>query len=261
MQTIYLEKNIDLHHQLKELISLSVDESIHYKMEQEGIRAIGNLMIKGEYKSPEKKTFEEALELDILATFDKIVDQRDFCIKVEDFDYTIKEGNLMVQIEAGVHGVISGENRYIREDPLQEIESLMEENQEEVAVGNKQTTQDTNVQMEPEELLVEETVEEPMQEEADPELTNPNESMEPEESDIQNVDPEELQEVVYESKTRPIFQDTGDSVGVYYLYVTKSEDSYETVANHYQVDEMALREYNQNRELENGSILIIPYIP
>lgn len=54
---IFYEKEIDLFHRLKELVSLTVDESIDYKMEEHGIRALGTLAIKGEYLSDEKKNF------------------------------------------------------------------------------------------------------------------------------------------------------------------------------------------------------------
>lgn len=57
MQKIFYEKEIDLFHRLKELVSLTVDESIDYKMEEHGIRALGTLAIKGEYLSDEKKNF------------------------------------------------------------------------------------------------------------------------------------------------------------------------------------------------------------
>ena len=51
MQKIYLKKLIDLNNELKELVSVSVDESINYKMEQLGMRAYGSIMINGEYKN------------------------------------------------------------------------------------------------------------------------------------------------------------------------------------------------------------------
>ncbi len=108
MQKIYFEKWVDLNHQLKELLSLSVDESINYKIENVGVRAIGSLIVKGEYN--ENKKFEENIEMDVLATFDKIVDQRDFNIKVEDFDYFIKDGDVQIKIEVGIHGVVEGED-------------------------------------------------------------------------------------------------------------------------------------------------------
>ena len=117
MQKIFYEKEIDLFHRLKELVSLTVDESIDYKMEEHGIRALGTLAIKGEYLSDEKKNFLENVELDIYADEQKIIDPQDFHLKVEDFHYDIQDGNLKIKIEVGVYGVEEGENRYIRVDP------------------------------------------------------------------------------------------------------------------------------------------------
>ena len=54
MQKIYFEKWIDLNHQLNELLSLSVDESINYKIESVGVRAVGSLIVKGEYNGNHK---------------------------------------------------------------------------------------------------------------------------------------------------------------------------------------------------------------
>lgn len=276
MQKIYLEKAIDLQHQLKELIALSVDESINYKIENEGIRAVGNLIIKGEYLSNHKETFEENLELDILATFDKVLDQRDFSIKVEDFDYTIRDGNIHVTIEAGVHGVVSGEDRYVNDNPVEEIEQLI---REDVLLQPEPMTESPNVEMareeEKEEEVVEEIVEEVVAKERPepkpvsvvPETPKkPTVKVEKREEDTQieavaqDID-EQLQETVYESKSRPIFQDTTDSVGTYYLYIVQEEDTYLSIAERYAGDEFAIKEYNQNRELEVGSVLIIPYAP
>ncbi|MGN1182716.1 MAG: LysM peptidoglycan-binding domain-containing protein [Faecalibacillus sp.] len=126
MQKIYYEKDIDLSHRLKELISLTVDESIDYKIEDHGVRARGSLIIKGEYLSDENKLFIENIELDVFAEEKKIIDHRDFHLKVEDFDYEITEGNLKVTIEVGVYGVQDGKDRYVtvQDDPIDEIEEL-----------------------------------------------------------------------------------------------------------------------------------------
>ena len=126
MQKIFYEKEIDLLHQLKELVSLTVDESIDYKIEDHGVRAVGSLAIKGEYISQEKRHFLENVELDVYADDQKIIDHQDFHLKVEDFHYDIIDGNLKIKIEVGVYGVEEGENRYIQldEDPIDEIEKL-----------------------------------------------------------------------------------------------------------------------------------------
>ena len=223
MQKIFYEKEIDLLHQLKELISLTVDESIDYKIEDHGVRAVGTLAIKGEYVSQEKRHFLENVELDVYADDQKITDHQDFHLKVEDFHYDIIDGNLKLKIEVGVYGVEEGENRYIQldEDPIDEIEKLSRD--------------------------VEATTDE--KEVIEPEI--------PEE--IQDV--EKLQEKIYETKEKEEKAEDDEDLGVYYLYVVLPNDTYASIARQYHVDEKMIREYNQDLNLDAGQILIIPYAP
>lgn len=277
MQKIYFEKWVDLNHQLKELLSLSVDESINYKIENVGVRAIGSLIVKGEYN--ENKKFEENIEMDVLATFDKIVDQRDFNIKVEDFDYFIKDGDVQIKIEVGIHGVVEGEDRYVRdenfkkEDPLEEIENLIrDEKTNETVMPVKEPVRE---EINENEVVMEKTVKqvapvkniektEPVYQEAKivdaTMILETKEALVTKEAAIAEEISEQLQEKVYPSKSRPIFQDTADSVGTYYLYIVKENDSYSEVASRYNVDENAIRDYNQDKALQPGSVLIIPYV-
>lgn len=226
MQKIFYEKEIDLFHRLKELVSLTVDESIDYKMEDKGIRAVGTLAIKGEYLSDEKRNFLENVELDVYADDQKIIDPQDFHLKVEDFQYDIQDGNLKIKIEVGVYGVEEGENRYIQvdSDPLEEIEALtrdLDEKKEEI---------------------------EPQIEEAPVEKTP--------ETNI-----EELSEKVYETKVKNEVEDDQEDIGAYYLYVVCANDTYESIAKAYNMDEKVIRDYNNNMNLDVGQILIIPYDP
>ena len=222
MQKIFYEKEIDLLHQLKELVSLTVDESIDYKIEDHGVRAVGSLAIKGEYISQEKRHFLENVELDVYADDQKIIDRQDFHLKAEDFHYVIIDGNLKIKIEVGVYGVEEGENRYIQldEDPIDEIEKL---------------SRDVETQ----------TINEQVVAEA------------PEE--IQDV--EQLQEKIYETKEKEEKVDDDEDLGVYYLYVVLPNDTYASIARQYQVDEKMIRDYNQDLNLDAGQILIIPYAP
>ena len=222
MQKIFYEKEIDLLHQLKELVSLTVDESIDYKIEDHGVRAVGSLAIKGEYISQEKRHFLENVELDVYADDQKIIDHQDFHLKVEDFHYDIIDGNLKIKIEVGVYGVEEGENRYIQldEDPIDEIEKL---------------SRDVETQKINEQVVAEA----------------------PEE--IHDV--EKLQEKIYETKEKEEKVDDDEDLGVYYLYVVLPNDTYASIARQYQVDEKMIRDYNQDLNLDAGQILIIPYAP
>ena len=295
MQKIYFEKWIDLNHQLNELLSLSVDESINYKIESVGVRAVGSLIVKGEYNGNHK--FDENIELDVLATFDKIVDQRDFNIKVEDFDYFIKDGNIQIKIEVGIHGVVEGEDRYVRDEhlghdeALEEIENLIKDTEpanasiEQLVRAKPVEVQETGPvtpayvaqakQPESKPMAAETTTStvkeiKAVAKEMD-NMTNAPMANVAKEAAVMEVSKketamaeeisEQLQEKVYQSKSRPIFQDTSDSVGTYYLYIVKENDSYSEVATRYSVDEEIIRNYNQDKALEAGSVLIIPYVP
>lgn len=222
MQKIFYEKEIDLLHQLKELVSLTVDESIDYKIEDHGVRAVGSLAIKGEYISQEKRHFLENVELDVYADDQKIIDRQDFHLKVEDFHYDIIDGNLKIKIEVGVYGVEEGENRYIQldEDPIDEIEKLSRD-------VETQTINEQVVAEAPEEIH----------------------------------DVEKLQEKIYETKEKEEKVDDDEDLGVYYLYVVLPNDTYVSIARQYQVDEKMIRDYNQDLNLDAGQILIIPYAP
>lgn len=222
MQKIFYEKEIDLLHQLKELVSLTVDESIDYKIEDHGVRAVGSLAIKGEYISQEKRHFLENVELDVYADDQKIIDRQDFHLKVEDFHYDIIDGNLKIKIEVGVYGVEEGENRYIQldEDPIDEIEKLSRD-------VEPQTINEQVVAEAPEEIH----------------------------------DVEKLQEKIYETKEKEEKVDDDEDLGVYYLYVVLPNDTYASIARQYQVDEKMIRDYNQDLNLDAGQILIIPYAP
>lgn len=222
MQKIFYEKEIDLLHQLKELVSLTVDESIDYKIEDHGVRAVGSLAIKGEYISQEKRHFLENVELDVYADDQKIIDRQDFHLKVEDFHYDIIDGNLKIKIEVGVYGVEEGENRYIQldEDPIDEIEKLSRD-------VETQTINEQVVAEAPEEIH----------------------------------DVEKLQEKIYETKEKEEKVDDDEDLGVYYLYVVLPNDTYASIARQYQIDEKMIRDYNQDLNLDAGQILIIPYAP
>ncbi len=224
MQKIYFKKKVDLNHQLHELISISVDESIRYKMETNGMRAIGSIMINGEYKdTQEKHQFHETIDLDIFALFEKITDKRDFHVKVEDFDYHLVDGDLSLVIQAYVYGVLDDEDRVVdtieqREsiDPAEEIEKLLREEEKITDVVQNEKT-----------AVKQQVIEQ---------------ETKPEEVVVQDID------------------DIDEDLGTYYFYVVQDGDSYETIARHYRMDEYALKTYNHERSLTPGTIVIIPYV-
>ena len=212
MQKIIFKKTIDLKHELKELKSISVDETINYKLERDGIRAIGSIIIKGNYKDDTQLIdFNDSIDLDIFADFNKIFDKRDFLVKVDDFDYYIIDGNLNMSIEASVNGVKDDNERIIEtsDSTLEEVENLIEEIEDNVR----------------NEALIQSEIEE---------VSNSSENVE---------------EVL----------ENDDDIGVYYFYIVKEGDSYSSISLAYNVNEERLKDYNHNKEMEKGQIIIIPY--
>ena len=233
MQKIYFKKIVDLNHRLKELVSISVDESISYKMETQGMRAVGSIMINGEYKDDNtKQSFHETIDLDILAQFDKITDKRDFHVKVEDFDYTLNEGNMALVIQACVYGVLDDEDRVIE---TSQIVSDEVQSDEDVALEIE------NLLREEDEVIMTPPVEEPILE-LDEEIVVPQ---------------KETKEVITKSNNED--EEDDEDIGTYYLYVVSDGDSYQSIAARYQVDEYQLKEYNHDRPLSKGAIVIVPY--
>lgn len=211
MQKIYLKKRVDLNHQLKELVSISVDESIQYKLETQGMRAIGCIMMNGEYKDgSSKKDFHESIDLDILANFDKIIDKRDFHVKVEDFDYSLNDGNLDLVIQACIYGVKDDEDRVI-------------ETQENFLPTSQQVVDQIENILRNDEII--------------------------EETEVKEISEPVVQE-----------EEDDEDLGAYYLYIVQDGDTYHSIALRYNQDEYKLKEYNHDRPLSQGTIVIIPYV-
>ena len=240
MQKIYFKKLVDLNHQLKELVSISVDESINYKMESQGMRAVGSIMMNGDYKDEKgKHSFHESIDLDIMALFEKITDKRDFHVKVEDFDYVINEGNLSLVIQACVYGVLDDEDLVI-----------------ETSAPRVEETNDEAVVEEIESLLREEDVVEEVPEVEIPVVEIPKEIAIPV---VETAPVAAIKEETVEVKKEMPEEDDDEDIGTYYLYVVQDGDSYQSVAAHYQVDEYKLKDYNHDRPLTKGTIVIVPY--
>ncbi len=134
MQRLYFEKQIDLNHALQELISISVNENLNYEDDIEGRRAKGELEIVGEYLSEgQRERFTDAIEIDVLAPFNRLEEGEAFHLEIQDFDYHIQTGDLNLEIQVIAYGVGEKKERHILVDEtfndeaalLEEIQSLV----------------------------------------------------------------------------------------------------------------------------------------
>lgn len=230
MQRLFFKKLIDLNHHLQELTAISVNENLAYLDDPEGKRAIGSLEISGEYlRLATKERFNDQIDIDVLAPFDRLEDNEEFYLAIQDYDYHIQNGNLEVEIQVLVHGVGEKKERHIEvvepsadeEEILQEIQNIVDTNQPELPP-------------ETEESFSPSRAEEILESEGETNIA------------VEEVDMEDL------------FDDDDLSYVTYPIYVVREDDTYASIAQKYGVDEQRLRDYNHDMVLSDHQLLSIP---
>lgn len=222
MERLLFQKTIDLNHQLQELLSVNVKENLNYTLDKEGKRAAGTLNIDGDYLfNKQKKHFEDLIEIDILAPFQRLDEKEDFYVEIQDYDYHITSGNLSLDIHVNAYGVSKKEDRHILIDDEQaryeEIKELL-----------------------PKQELIE-TIEMVM--------TSKEDVLEAQghmENDFQTQD---------SCVDDDIFDDDTTSYVSYPFYIVKKEDTYQSIAQNYMMDEAMLRFLNNDQPLDKECII------
>lgn len=222
MERLLFQKTIDLNHQLQELLSVSVKENLNYTLDREGKRAAGTLNIEGDYLfQKQKEHFEDIIEIDILAPFNRLIENEDFYVEIHDYDYHIVSGNLSLDIHVNAYGVAKREDRHILIDEEARYEEIMD--------------------LIPKQELIE-TIEAVIKEE---------------EVDVLNIEGngDEKISVVQAEVDDELFDDDHSSYVTYPFYIVKEDDTYEMIAQEYQIDESLLRSLNNDQTLSKSCIL------
>lgn len=224
MERLLFQKTVDLNHQLQELVSVSVKENLNYTLDKEGKRALGTLNIEGDYVSQgQKKHFEDVIEIDVLAPFNRLSEEEDFYVEIQDYDYHITSGNLSLDIHVNAHGVSKKEDRHIDVDDEQaryeEIKELM----------SKEDLVDVM-----ETVLVENQKE-----------------------DILEANGRQLNDLKSQEGylDEEIFDDEQTSYVTYPYYIAKTNDTYESIAQAFGKDPDDLRYLNANQEVSSSCII------
>lgn len=272
MQRLFFEKQIDLNHALQELISISVNENLAYQDDQEGKRAIGTLEISGEYlRLASKERFNDQIEIDVLAPFDRLEEQESFYLEVHDFDYHIQNGDLHLEIQVLAHGVGEKKERHIVvSEPEDDEMAVLEQIRQLVTTQNtsdQETTEEsfeTSVKLINEVSIDAEIHEEPAVEQ---------ETIISEQRPTDPIKVDQVQDILQTDSEQSLVQDWQESESIdvddlfdddemafvtYPIYIVQAGDTYEQIARKYQVDEERLRSFNQSIPLTNRLPLMIP---
>lgn len=219
MERLLFQKTIDLNHQLQELLAVGVKENLNYTLDKEGKRAVGTLNIEGDYLfNNQKQHFEDVIEIDILAPYERLNNHEDFHVEIHDYDYHIVSGNLSLDIHVNAHGVSKKEDRHILVD---DEEALYEE----------------IMDILPRQELVE-AIEQVLNEK------------------VEVLDVEGKKDDDIEIKKPKIEEEFLEDIYVNYpFYIAKNQDTYESIALQYDINVDELREMNKNQTLEQACII------
>lgn len=116
MCTKNVERVLDFNHEIKQLYEINLEDDLRYIKSDVGINATGFIYVIGKYDDGDGiKDFEELLEVDIVAPFEKIEDEYNFKICIDDYDYHVLHGDLLLEIVLRIDGLLDENKRKVEE--------------------------------------------------------------------------------------------------------------------------------------------------
>ena len=107
METITIEKIIKFDSEIDSIESINVNDELRYTLNNEESYAKGYISITGSVNTLlGKSDFQEEVDVDIYAPFDKKIDKDKFKIKVKDYSYVVKNRNLTIYLVLQFDGII-----------------------------------------------------------------------------------------------------------------------------------------------------------
>ena len=233
MKTMRIEKNLHLHDTVDEVASLHVSEALKYNKEEDGIRAVGPLYIKGQYlHEGEQKPFQEVLDMDVLAPNEKLMPNETFDLEVMKYEAIPSEDGIRLHVQMGIHG--------LRED------SKVNEPVEVSEASIPQPVAEPISQPQPVSVPVRETA-------ALAEAAPLAESID------QGGELPSAKEPTDISELEDLFEGTDSVYTPYRMIVAKPDDTYATIAQRYEVDESALRDTNRSKDIFPKTLVVLPF--
>lgn len=125
MENITLEKIIKFDNTIVSLETLQVSNDLKYELLDDDTHAKGYIDFKGNIKTIlESKDFNETVDVDIFAPFEKHINREEFKIEVKDYSYVINDNKLIVYFVISLTGFKDNE---VEEDlPNETKEQLLE---------------------------------------------------------------------------------------------------------------------------------------
>ena len=142
MENITLEKIIKFDNTIVSLETLQVSNDLKYELLDDDTHAKGYIDFKGNIKTMlESKDFNETVDVDIFAPFEKHINREEFKIEVKDYSYVINDNKLIVYFVISLTGFKDNEveenlPNEAKEQLLENINTLNETIKEDVKERN-----------------------------------------------------------------------------------------------------------------------------
>ncbi len=118
MKEMIVEKQVDLHQAYADIIELNCKCDCSYSADDEGVRALGQINIKGlGVKDDAFHDINENIELDIFAPIEKLKTNL-FEIHLKDFDYELDKDCINLKLYFMLNGLLQ-EDEFEKEDVLE----------------------------------------------------------------------------------------------------------------------------------------------
>lgn len=257
MKTMKIEKQLMFADTVKNVVNLEVNDGLQYQKEEDGIRALGPLFIRGQYENQDGtfQSFQEVLDMDILAPQHKL-SGKDFFIQVEEYHGVPQQEMIHLYVTLSIHGLIEEHPEVRGEVSKKQMDTVTEE-------SAAQRIEQPIIPMMPQKAKQSKEAEEmgisKHQEKAEPAQLENTASKGV--SSSKNTE-EEQQDKIEDQDTfdefEDLFEDADTTYTSYRMIVAKANDTYASIAQRYEVDEATLRQSNHDKEISEKTLVILP---
>ena len=227
---VTFDKSMEFPSMIGQISAISLDSALRFV---DGANIEGDLIVSGKYKLTEASQLEEDFyyKIPIEITLTENLDIDHSSIEISDFTYETQENMLICHIELFINGIEIIEEKIVEEERECDGEEKMEN---EIEIPHKN--------------IEEEVVSEEKTIENDESNLNGKEEMK-----------EDLEET--EEKDNSLFfnfKDDDDQYGTFIVYIVRQNETINSIIEKYHTTLEELEQYNDLKEIQNGTKLIIP---
>ena len=126
MENITIEKSFKFDYVIDKIESIEINDQLRCEINEDNSHAIGALNVSGVIITPlGNHNFNEDLEIDVYAPFDKKIDKDKFKLSVKDYSYVVNNKTLTVYIVLNMDGLLENTEEEAIEANYDEIINSM----------------------------------------------------------------------------------------------------------------------------------------